>query len=59
MTTGTMRQQMLDVVQQRGPDRVPFIQYADMAAPNEDLWKLVGREHMRVLVWTGTGPVPQ
>ena len=43
---------MLAVVQGRGPDRVPFVQYNGIAAPNEEVWAVVGRENMGVLRWS-------
>jgi len=43
---------MLAVVQGRMPDRVPFVQYDRIAAPNEEVWDLVGRENMGILRWT-------
>jgi hypothetical protein len=42
---------MLAVVQGRQSDRVPFAQYDNLAAPNDEVWSLVGRENMGVLRW--------
>ena len=39
MKTMTMRQRMLSVLQGQRPDRVPFVQYHRLAAPNEDIWQ--------------------
>lgn len=47
----TMRERMLAVVQGRKPDRVPFAQYDNLAAPNDEVWSLVGRENMGILRW--------
>lgn len=47
----TMRDRMLAVVQGRQTDRVPFVQYDNIAAPNTDVWSLVGRENMGILRW--------
>lgn len=49
--TMTMRERMLALVQGRRHDRVPFVQYDNIAAPNEEVWSLVGRENMGVLKW--------
>ncbi|MDI6829347.1 MAG: uroporphyrinogen decarboxylase family protein, partial [Armatimonadota bacterium] len=43
---------MLAVVQGRMPDRVPFVQYDGIAAPNEEVWECVGRENMGILRWS-------
>ena len=48
-----MRERMLAVVQGRAHDRVPFIQYSGLAAPNEEIWAVIGRENMGLLAWTG------
>ena len=49
----TNRERILAVVQRREHDRVPFVQYSGIAAPNEQVWELVGREHLGVLRWCG------
>ncbi len=57
-----MRDRMLAVIQGRGHDRVPFAQYnirsdkdpsvvSGLAAPNEEIWSVVGRENMGILRW--------
>jgi hypothetical protein len=48
----TMRERMLAVMQGRPHDRVPFIQYDDAAAPNEEIWELIGRENMGLWRWS-------
>jgi len=48
----SMRERMLAVVQGRMPDRVPFVQYSYLAAFNDEIWALLGRENMGVLTWT-------
>lgn len=48
----TNRERMLAIVQGRMPDRVPFVQYDGIAAPNEEVWALVGRENMGILRWS-------
>ena len=40
---------MLAVVQGREQDRVPFVQYSNLAAPNEEIWSVIGRENMGLL----------
>ena len=47
----TMRQRMLAVVRGEGHDRVPFVQYSGAAAPNEEVWSLIGRENIGLLRW--------
>lgn len=48
----TNRDRLLAVLQGRELDRVPFIQYDNMA-PNEEVWSLVGRENVGLLRWSG------
>lgn len=48
----TVRERMLAFVQSRELDRVPFVQYSGIGAPDEDVWSLVGRENMGVLRWS-------
>lgn len=47
----TMRERMLAVVQGREHDRVPFAQYDNLAAPNEQIWSVLGRGNIGVLRW--------
>jgi len=47
----TMRERLLAMLEGRKPDRVPFVQYAGLAAPDEEVWALVGRENMGLLAW--------
>lgn len=49
-----MRERLLAVVQGRELDRVPFVQYHNIAAPNEDIWAVIGRENMGTLHWCTT-----
>ena len=63
LTTNTMRMRdrMLAVIQGREHDRVPFAQYnirsdkdslvSGLAAPNEEIWSVIGRENMGILRW--------
>jgi uroporphyrinogen-III decarboxylase len=48
----TMRERMLAVVQGREVDRIPFVQYSDIAAPNDVIWDVIGRENMGLFKWT-------
>ena len=45
----TNRQRMLSVLQGQKPDRVPFVQYHRLTAPNEDVWSLIGRENFGII----------
>ena len=47
-----MRERILAVIQGRPHDRVPFVQYTGIAAPNEDVWAHVGRHRVGILQWT-------
>jgi len=49
----TMRERMLAVVENREHDRVPFVQYSGIGAPNEEVWSVIGRENMGLLTWCG------
>jgi len=48
----TMRQRMMAVLQGRPTDRVPFVQYSGLAAPNEQVWQHLGRDRIGILQWT-------
>lgn len=48
----TMRERMLAVIEGHEHDRVPFVQYDGISAPNEEVWSLIGRENMGVLRWS-------
>ena len=55
----TMHERMLAVMQGRSHDRVPFVQYDDAVAPNEEIWQLIGRETMGLLCGHGApDPTP-
>lgn len=47
----TMRDRMLALVRGLPHDRVPFVQYHGLAAPNEALWDLLGRDTLGVSRW--------
>ena len=53
MAQMTMRQRMLGVIKGQVHDRVPFVQYSGVVAPNEEVWQEVGRGNMGILQWTG------
>lgn len=46
-----MKQRMLSVIREGKPDRVPFVQYSNIAGPNEEIWKQIGKENMGLLRW--------
>lgn len=48
----TNRERMLALIQGREHDRVPFVQYSGLAAPNEEVWKLLGRNRLGILKWS-------
>jgi len=47
----TMRERMLAVVRGESHDRTPFVQYSGLAAPDREVWGLLGRENFGVLRW--------
>ena len=47
----TNRQRLLAVLHGRELDRVPFIQYDDCAAPNNEIWPVLGRNAIGRLRW--------
>ncbi len=51
MSSATMRDRMLALIQGRPHDRVPFVQYSGLAAPNEEVWAHVGRGRVGLLQW--------
>ena len=51
-TTMTMRERMLAFVRGEPHDRVPFVQYDNIAAPNAEIWALIGRQNMGLLRWS-------
>ena len=48
----TNRERMTAVIQGREHDRVPFVQYCNIAAANEEVWEVVGRGNMGILKWS-------
>ena len=51
MAQMTMRQRMLALVQGAEHDRVPFVQYGGLGAPNDEAWALVGRLSPAAAPW--------
>jgi len=47
----TMRDRMLALIRGRPHDRVPFVQYSGIAAPNDEVWATVGRGRVGLLQW--------
>lgn len=47
----TMRERMLAVIRGQSLDRVPFVQYDNIAAPNYEVWARIGRNQMGILRW--------
>jgi hypothetical protein len=52
MRTMTNRQRLLAVLHGRELDRVPFVQYEHCAAPDGEIWSVLGRNQMGILRWT-------
>ena len=52
MSSTTMRDRILAVIKGEEVDRVPFVQYDNLAAPNTEVWDHVGRSEMGILRWT-------
>lgn len=48
----TMRERMLALIQGREHDRVPFVQYDGIAAPNGEVWSAIGRGNIGVIRWS-------
>lgn len=49
----TMRERMLAALRGEPSDRVPFAQYSGLAAPDEELWRELGRGNVGVIRWAG------
>jgi hypothetical protein len=47
----TPKERMIGLIKGREIDRLPFVQYHNMNARNEEIWKQVGRDRMGVLEW--------
>jgi len=53
----TMRDRMLAFLRGEATDRVPFVQYSGIGAPNEEVWAELGRDRMGILRWTSVHTV--
>ena len=51
MAEMTMRDRMIAVIQGDEHDRVPFVQYNNLAAPYREIWAEIGRENLGLLRW--------
>ena len=51
MAEMTMRERMIAVIQGKEYDRVPFVQYHNVAAPYTEIWARIGRENLGLLRW--------
>lgn len=47
----TNRQRIQAVLTGGELDRIPFLQYTNISAPDEEIWKEIGKENMGVLKW--------
>jgi hypothetical protein len=48
----TMRERMLAAIEGRRCDFVPFVQYDNLAGPNDEIWARIGRDNMGLLAWS-------
>lgn len=53
----TMRQRMLAVLRGEPHDRIPFVQYSGLAAPDDEVWALLGRDRCGLLQWVAAAVV--
>lgn len=51
MSNMTMKQRMVAVLQGTEHDRVPFVQYNNVAAPYVDIWAELGQDNLGLLKW--------
>lgn len=51
MNEMSMRERMLAILKGKQVDRIPFVTYDGVAAPNNEVWSAVGRENMGILRW--------
>ena len=50
--TMTKRERIHRLVRGLPIDRVPFAQYSNIAAPNGEIWRTVGRRNMGLILWS-------
>jgi len=48
----TNRERILAVIEGRELDRVPFVSYCGVAAPDAEVWDHIGRDNMGLLQWS-------
>ena len=48
----TNRERMLGILRGTEVDRVPFVMYSGMAAPNDEVWSTLGRDAVGILKWS-------
>lgn len=48
----TNRERMLRILRGGDLDRIPFVHHNCLAAPNDEIWKLLGRDKMAISKWT-------
>lgn len=49
----THRERIFAFLRGKPHDRVPFAQYSGLVASNEEAWKLLGRDNLGLLSWSG------
>lgn len=47
-----MRERILAVIRLQDHDHVPFVQYDNIAAKNEEVWSLLGRDQLGLIRWS-------
>lgn len=52
MNNITMKQRMQAFFQGEPLDRIPFVQVNNLAAPNEEIWSMIGRDKMGLTRWS-------
>jgi hypothetical protein len=50
----TPKERMIGLIQGKEIDQIPFVQYNDMNAKNEEIWREIGWNKMGVLEWVQT-----
>lgn len=48
----TNRERMLAVIYGERSDRIPFVQYDNLAGNNEEIWDIIGRDNLGILRWS-------
>jgi hypothetical protein len=46
------RSRMLAFVRGQDHDRIPFVQYTNIGGPNDEIWRVIGRNNMGLLRWS-------